>query len=95
MFHLSPNLQKFFHPSFLEPDHFEVYKNWTSNFTPKNRKKSNQNGFQGDGLLSWSEFEQLLEDPKLRFLLDKLEIAAGVPWRNWKNTWNLKAIQGH
>lgn len=31
----------------------------------------------GDGLLSWSEFEQLLEDPKLRFLLDKLEIAAG------------------
>ncbi|CAK9074267.1 Sodium channel protein type 4 subunit alpha B (Voltage-gated sodium channel subunit alpha Nav1.4b) [Durusdinium trenchii] len=31
----------------------------------------------GDGLLSWGEFEQLLEDPKLRFLLDKLEIAAG------------------
>ncbi|CAJ1357303.1 unnamed protein product, partial [Effrenium voratum] len=31
----------------------------------------------GDGLLSWSEFNQLLEDPKLRFLLDKLEIAAG------------------
>ena len=33
--------------------------------------------WSGDGLLSWSEFEQLLEDPKLRFLLDKLEIAAG------------------
>ena len=32
----------------------------------------------GDGLLTWSEFEQLLEDPKLRFLLDKLEIAAAA-----------------
>ncbi|CAE7433436.1 Scn8a [Symbiodinium necroappetens] len=31
----------------------------------------------GDGLLSWAEFEVLLEDKKLKFLLDKLEIAAG------------------
>mmetsp|Transcript_64925 Transcript_64925/g.152721 ORF Transcript_64925/g.152721 Transcript_64925/m.152721 type:complete len:580 (-) Transcript_64925:299-2038(-) len=31
----------------------------------------------GDGLLTWAEFEVVLEDPKLRFLLDKLEIAAG------------------
>eukprot|EP00439_Symbiodinium_sp_Y106_P077021 s62_g16.t1 len=31
----------------------------------------------GDGLLSWAEFEVLLQDRKLKFLLDKLEIAAG------------------
>ncbi|CAE7264034.1 para [Symbiodinium natans] len=31
----------------------------------------------GDGLLSWAEFEVLLQDHKLKFLLDKLEIAAG------------------
>ncbi|CAE7243352.1 para, partial [Symbiodinium pilosum] len=31
----------------------------------------------GDGLLSWPEFELLLNDTKLKFVLDKLEIAAG------------------
>ena len=51
--------------------------------------------WSGDGLLSWSEFEQLLEDPKLRFLLDKLEIAAGdacLEIHGWKQSFCTFAI---